>query len=81
MSVEPFSPDETAQVEAIEGSPPPAADEQDRPSAPGDTPEGLGDRPAAPFTSEVKRPVQGVADALGNTGFDESDKSDPAHRP
>lgn len=77
MSVEPFSPDETSQVEPIDGSPPPV-DGAARPVTPGDTPEGLGsERAAAPYTSETERPVQGVADALGNTGFDETEKADP----
>lgn len=78
MNVEPFSPEETEQVEPIEGTPPPAPAPGDRPTTPGDTPEGLGsERPAAAFTSETARPAQGIADALGNTGFDQSEKADP----
>lgn len=79
MSVEPFAENETSQVEPIDGSSPPPADEADRPDSPAGEPDGLGsEREAAPFTSETQRPVQGVAEALGNTGFDESEKADPA---
>lgn len=81
MSVEPFAQDETTQVESVDGSPPSAAAEPERPAiptTPGDTPEGLGsERIAAPFTSEIDRPVHGVAEALGTTGFDESETADP----
>jgi hypothetical protein len=79
MSVEPSTPDETAPVEPVEGAVQAAPAAPVRPAAPGSTPEGLGsERPAAPFTSETDRPVQGVTEALGNTGVDESETADPA---
>ena len=57
----------------VPGVPGPAA-----PDEPGSTPEGSGsDRAAAPYTSESSPTVQGVAEDLGNTGFDESEKADP----
>lgn len=78
MSVEPFAQDETTQVEPIDGTPPPPTSDEDRPATAGDTPEGLGsERIAAPYTSEIDRPVQGVTEMLHSTGFDESANADP----
>jgi hypothetical protein len=79
MSAEHSAADQSQPSEPVDAPPrtEPTGDPEPT-DVPGGTPEGLGsERIAAPFTSETKPQVQGLADALGNTGIDESEKSDP----
>jgi hypothetical protein len=76
MSAKPVDQDH-AGVEPIDASPP-AAIGDDRPTTVGETPEGLGgERMAAPYTSEIDRPVHGVPEILATFGREESDPATP----
>lgn len=68
---------DTTAVEQIDSSPP-AALRHDRPTTAGYTPEGLGgEQMAAPYTSEIDRPVHGVPEMLARFGLEGPEADGP----